>query len=77
MIAEKTTKKDLLAMIDVLIDENNEYELRIKNLELYLEFLRIEAPSAWKKLRKQFPGLPGHIVIPVKKKKPEELKNEG
>ena len=72
MISEKSTKKELLAIIDAIVDENVEQDNRIKNLELYLEFMRVNAPAAWKKLRKEFPGLPGHVVIPVKKKKPED-----
>lgn len=58
---EKKTKVELIELVLALNEENIEMYDRIQNLELYLEFLRVKYPSAWKNLRKHFPGLPGHV----------------
>lgn len=68
-LLNKMTKADLKSLIFALSDENNDMFNRIENLELYLEFIRVKYPGAWKNLRKNFPGLPGHISKPVKKVK--------
>ena len=69
-LLNKMTKADLKSLIFALSDENNDMFNRIENLELYLEFIRINYPGAWKNLRKHFPGLPGHVN--QKKPKNEE-----
>lgn len=67
-ITSKTTKAEMADYIHeleneyhTLVDTVDELENRVKNLTLYLEYVRNADKKLWTILRKNFSGLPGFV----------------